>query len=64
MIALNLKGDISQKFPGKTHNLGLGRSKVKAAHPVDYFLGKILLIGHPLNSSYLPSYNTLAVNSQ
>ena len=27
------------KFPGKTHYLGLGRSKLKADHPVNYFPG-------------------------
>ena len=27
------------KFPRKTHYLGLGRTKLKAAHPVNYFPG-------------------------
>ena len=42
-MILNLKGHISQGFQGKRYYLGLGRSKLKAAHPVNYFpwvLGK------------------------
>ena len=70
MIALNLKGDISQKFPGKTHYLRLGRSKLKAAHPVNYFprvLGRNIknFNTHPVNYSNtsLP-HGLLKVRSQ
>ena len=38
MIALNLKGNIS-KFIEKTYHLSLACSKLKAAHPVNYFPG-------------------------
>ena len=39
MIASEVKGQLQHlsKFPGKTHYLGLGYSKLKAAHPVNYF---------------------------
>ena len=33
------KGQYFSKFPGKTHYLDLGCSKLKAANPVDYFPG-------------------------
>ena len=37
MIELNLKGNISQNFQGKKHELGFGPSKLTAAHPVNSF---------------------------
>ena len=44
------KGRHLSKFPGKTHYLGLGHSKLKAAHPVNYFPGFLvkLRIAHPV----------------
>ena len=38
MVALNLKGDISQSFQEK-HTLGLWHLKLKATHSVNYFPG-------------------------
>ena len=48
-------------FPEKTHFMGLGRSKSKAAPPPrSFFLDfwqKILGIAHPVNYSYLPPWS-------
>ena len=47
------------KLPGKTHYLSLGCSKLKDAHPVNFFLdfgAKILRIAHLVNYSYLPPW--------
>ena len=37
--SIKFKGRHFSKFPGKTRCSGLGRSKLKAAHPVNYFPG-------------------------
>ena len=61
MVLLNLKCGISQIYWENTL-FGLGCSKLKAAHPVNYFLwfwGKILRIAHPVNYAYLPPCSNL-----
>ena len=37
--SIEFKGRHLSKFPGKTHYLGLEHSKLKAAHPGNYFSG-------------------------
>ena len=39
MTPSKFKGQRFFKFPGETHYLDFGHSKLKAAHPVNYFLG-------------------------
>ena len=36
---IEFKGRYFSEFPGKTHYLGLVRSKLKVEHPVNYFPG-------------------------
>ena len=48
------------KLSKETYYLSLGRSKLKAAHPVIIFLdfgAKILKLAHPVNYSYLPPWH-------
>ena len=57
--SIDFRGQHFSKFPGRPHYLGLGRSKLKAAHQVNYFPGvwaEISRIVHPVNYSYLPPY--------
>ena len=72
-MVLNLKVDFSQSFQGKRHYLGLGSSKLKAAHPVDYLLGfgginikncspvKLILFASLLDAALIFKLNTSVI---